>query len=195
MLESAGYTKEEIAAMHEKGDINGIKNIFKLFAGLLFAFYLLLGTAFPAEAGIISKQQEIEMGRETAMALEAQYGVVQDYELQERVNRIGQSLVAVSDRQDLEYTFKVLNCDEVNALACPGGFVYVFKGLIDYMPSDSELAGVLGHEVSHIVEKHTVHQIEKQLLTTPFAGCCHQGRYGAYRAGFAGTGSRLQPYR
>ena len=106
------------------------------------------------------------MGRETAMALEAQYGVVQDYELQERVNRIGQSLVAVSDRQDLEYTFKVLNCDEVNALACPGGFVYVFKGLIDYMPSDSELAGVLGHEVSHIVEKHTVHQIEKQLLTT-----------------------------
>lgn len=115
------------------------------------------------------------MGRETAMALEAQYGVVQDYELQERVNRIGQSLVAVSDRQDLEYTFKVLNCDEVNALACPGGFVYVFKGLIDYMPSDSELAGVLGHEVSHIVEKHTVHQIEKQLLNNPFAGCCHQG--------------------
>ena len=91
---------------------------------------------------------------------------MQDYELQERVNRIGQSLVAVSDRQDLEYTFKVLNCDEVNALVCPGGFVYVFKGLIDYMPSDSELAGVLGHEVSHIVEKHTVHQIEKQLLTT-----------------------------
>ena len=47
-----------------------LKNIFKLFAGLLFVFYLLLGTAFPAEAGIISKQQEIEMGRETAMALE-----------------------------------------------------------------------------------------------------------------------------
>ena len=53
-----------------------LKNIFKLFAGSLFAFYLLLGTAFPAEAGIISKQQEIEMGRETAMALEAQYGIL-----------------------------------------------------------------------------------------------------------------------
>ena len=143
-----------------------LKNLGKLLGGLLFAAYLLLGSVLPAEAGIISKQQEIEMGRETAMALEAQYGVVQDYELQERVNRIGQSLVAVSDRQDLEYSFKVLNCDEVNALACPGGFVYVFKGLIDYMPSDAELAGVLGHEVSHIVEKHTVHQIEKQLLTT-----------------------------
>ena len=140
-----------------------LKNIGKLLGGLLFAVYLLLGSVLPAEAGIISKQQEIEMGRETAMALEAKYGVVQDYELQERVNRIGQSLVAVSDRQDLEYSFKVLNCDEVNALACPGGFVYVFKGLIDYMPSDAELAGVLGHEVSHVVKKHTVHQIEKQL--------------------------------
>ena len=174
-----------------------LKNIFKLFAGLLFAFYLLLGTAFPAEAGIISKQQEIEMGRETAMALEAQYGVVQDYELQERVNRIGQSLVAVSDRQDLEYTFKVLNCDEVNALACPGGFVYVFKGLIDYMPSDSELAGVLGHEVSHIVEKHTVHQIEKQLLTTLLLAVATKGDMGltglasqALAAGYSRTDER-----
>ena len=85
-----------------------LKNIGKLLGGLLFAVYLLLGSVLPAEAGIISKQQEIEMGRETAMALEAKYGVVQDYELQERVNRIGQSLVAVSDRQDLEYSFKVL---------------------------------------------------------------------------------------
>lgn len=186
--------KKKLLPCTKRGDINGIKNIFKLFAGLLFAFYLLLGTAFPAEAGIISKQQEIEMGRETAMALEAQYGVVQDYELQERVNRIGQSLVAVSDRQDLEYTFKVLNCDEVNALACPGGFVYVFKGLIDYMPSDSELAGVLGHEVSHIVENIPYTRL-KTAFNNPFAGCCHQGRYGAYRACLAGTGSRLQPYR
>ena len=135
------------------------------------------------------------MGRETAMALEAQYGVVQDYELQERVNRIGQSLVAVSDRQDLEYTFKVLNCDEVNALACPGGFVYVFKGLIDYMPSDSELAGVLGHEVSHIVEKHTVHQIEKQLLTTLLLAVATKGDMGLTGLASAGTGSRLQPHR
>ena len=137
------------------------------------------------------------MGRETAMALEAQYGVVQDYELQERVNRIGQSLVAVSDRQDLEYTFKVLNCDEVNALACPGGFVYVFKGLIDYMPSDSELAGVLGHEVSHIVEKHTVHQIEKQLLTTLLLAVATKGDMGltglasqALAAGYSRTDER-----
>ena len=174
-----------------------LKNIGKLLGGLLFAVYLLLGSVLPAEAGIISKQQEIEMGRETAMALEAKYGVVQDYELQERVNRIGQSLVAVSDRQDLEYSFKVLNCDEVNALACPGGFVYVFKGLIDYMPSDAELAGVLGHEVSHVVKKHTVHQIEKQLLTTLLLAVATKGDMGltglasqALAAGYSRTDER-----
>lgn len=138
----------------------------KIFLTVLFVCCLLLGFAPPTEAGIISQQQEIEMGRETAMQLEAQYGVVQDEELQARVNRIGQRLVSVCGRQDIEYSFKVLNSNEVNALACPGGFIYVFKGLTDYMPTDAELAGVLGHEIGHIVEKHTVHQIEKQMLTT-----------------------------
>ncbi|MEG1159574.1 MAG: M48 family metallopeptidase, partial [Acidaminococcaceae bacterium] len=64
------------------------------------------------------------------------------------------------------YSFKVLNCDEVNAMAVPGGFIYVYKGLLDFMPSDDELAGVLGHEVGHIVERHSVHQVEKQLALT-----------------------------
>jgi hypothetical protein len=82
------------------------------------------------------------------------------------VNRIGQRLAAVSGRTEIAYSFKVLNHNEVNALACPGGFIYVFKGLIDYMPSDTELAGVLGHEVGHVAKKHTVNSIEKQLWTT-----------------------------
>lgn len=138
----------------------------KLFFSLLFVLCMLFSMQPPAEAGLISKEQEIQMGRDTAMQLEAQYGVVQDSALQERVNRIGQSLVKVCGRQDLEYSFKVLNSNEINALACPGGFIYVFKGLIDYMPTDAELAGVLGHEIGHVTEKHTVHQIEKQMLTT-----------------------------
>jgi len=125
------------------------------------------------EAGLISKQQEINMGKDVAKQLENQYGVVHDEDLQERVNRIGQSLVKQSARQDLAYSFKVLNNQDVNAMACPGGFVYVFKGLIDYMPSDDELAGVLGHEIGHVVKRHTVHQVEKQLalsLLTIIAG-------------------------
>ncbi|MDD4321124.1 MAG: M48 family metallopeptidase [Acidaminococcaceae bacterium] len=126
-----------------------------------------------AQAGMIGKQEEIKMGSEVASQLEAQYGVVHDDDLQERVERIGQSLVKQCDRKDLHYTFKVLNTNDVNALSVPGGFVYVFKGLIDFMPSDDELAGVLGHEIGHIVKRHSVHQIEKQLalsLLTIVAG-------------------------
>lgn len=71
--------------------------------------------------------------------------------------------MSVCDRKNLTYTFKVLNTDEINALAVPGGFIYLYKGLVDYMPSDEELAGVIGHEIGHIVKRHTVRRIEKNL--------------------------------
>ena len=138
----------------------------KILLIILMIFSCVLGVQPSAEAGLISKSQEISMGKDVAAQLEAKYGVVQDEDLQARVNTIGQRLVAVSGRQDLEYSFKVLNSDEVNAMAVPGGFIYVFKGLLDYMPSDDELAGVLGHEVGHIVKKHSVKQVEKQMALT-----------------------------
>lgn len=116
-----------------------------------------------AEAFLISTKQEIDLGKGVAKELEKKYGLVNDPELQARVTRLGMSIVAVSDRKDLPYTFKVLNSKEVNALAVPGGYIYLFKGLIDYMPSDNELAGIIGHEVGHIVKKHTVVQIERSL--------------------------------
>jgi len=139
-----------------------LKTCSKFIATLL----LVLGCSYcsSTEAGIISKEQEISMGKATSKQLEAKYGLSQDYELQERVERVGKRLAEVCSRKELEYSFKVLNCNEINALACPGGFIYVYKGLLDYMPSDTELAGVLSHEITHIVDKHTVHSLEKQLL-------------------------------
>ena len=142
-----------------------MKKLFKFFLSFVVACCCFVGLR-PAEASMISLEQEIQMGKGTAQALEAKYGLSQDYALNERVDRIGQSLAAVCGRNDITYSFKVLNCNEVNALACPGGFIYVFKGLMDYMPTDTELAGVLGHEVGHVAKKHTVHSIEKQLWTS-----------------------------
>ena len=77
---------------------------------------------------MISEKQEIEMGQKVAQQQEAQYGLYQNDEVQARVDRIGQSLVKYSDRKNLTYTFKVLNTQDVNALSCPGGFIYCVQG-------------------------------------------------------------------
>ncbi|MER2139014.1 MAG: M48 family metallopeptidase [Succiniclasticum sp.] len=141
----------------------------KQFYRIIFTILCLLGVTCAvqpaAEAGMISEKQEIEMGKAAAQQIEARYGVINDPQVTDRVNRIGQSLVDVCGRKNLKYTFKVLNTEDINALACPGGYIYVFKGLLDYMPSDAELAGVLGHEIGHVVKRHTVHQIEKNMWT------------------------------
>ncbi|WP_371379315.1 M48 family metallopeptidase [Sporomusa aerivorans] len=140
-----------------------IPNYIRRITGLLFCLLVLLNLyGLPrASAGLISTQQEISLGANVAKQLESKYGLVDDPELAERVARIGARLVTVADRQDLKYSFKVLNAKEVNALAAPGGFIYIFKGLVDYMPSDDELAAVLGHELGHIDKRHSVKQIEK----------------------------------
>ncbi len=141
-------------------------NRWRNIAGLLVSLALLASVAgwLPtAEAALIGTKDEIEIGRRVAMELETKYGVVKDPDMQARVSRIGAKIAAASDRKDIEYSFKVLNTKEVNALALPGGFVYLFKGLVDYMPSDEELAGIIGHEVGHISKRHTVRQMEKSL--------------------------------
>ena len=130
---------------------------------LLALLCMFLFAGMPqAQAAMIGEQQEIEMGRKAGEQLEAHYGLYQDEEMQARIDRIGQSLAQYSNRK-IPYRFKVLNTQDVNALACPGGFIYVYKGLVDFMTSDDELAAVLGHEIGHIERRHTVHQIEKQM--------------------------------
>lgn len=144
----------------------------KLFGILVFCLLMAL-PAPRSQAAMISQKQEIEMGQQVAQQLENHYGLVQDDEIQDRVSRIGQKLLANGTRPGLTYTFKVLNTPDVNALACPGGFIYVYKGLLDYMTSDDELAAVLGHEIGHIEKRHTVHQMEQQMalsLLTLLAG-------------------------
>lgn len=147
-------------------------NVRRLACWLILLVAIVIYSPPAVQASIISTSEEIKIGQGVAKDLEQKYGVVDDPALQERVTAIGEKIVAVSDRKDLKYTFKVLNSDEINALALPGGFVYIFKGLVDYMPSDDELAGVIGHEVGHIVKRHTVKQIEQNLMMSLIFGAC-----------------------
>jgi predicted Zn-dependent protease len=88
------------------------------------------------------------------MKIVARFGVYRDPELSAYVTRVGERIAKESNRPDLNYTFTILNDEEINAFAVPGGFVYVTRGILMHLNSESELAAVLGHEIAHVTEKH-----------------------------------------
>jgi len=109
----------------------------------------------------ISQQQEIQMGQEYAQQINAQLPIVQDPEINRYINVLGDSIAHLTSRGNLEWHFFVVDAQEVNAFAVPGGYVYVNRGLIQRADQMDELAGVLGHEIGHVVRRHTVKQMEK----------------------------------
>src|SRR2546423_2554253 len=109
----------------------------------------------------ISKQQEVQMGQEYAQQINAQLPIVQDPELNRYINVLGDSIARLTSRGNLDWHFFIVDAQEVNAFAVPGGFVYVNRGLIQRADQMDELAGVLGHEIGHVVRRHTVKQMEK----------------------------------
>lgn len=125
----------------------------KFFAGAVLAV--------SAAACGVSTQQEVQMGTEYASQINAQLPIVQDAEINRYVNVLGDSIANLADSRGLDYHFYVVNAAEINAFAVPGGFVYVNRGLIDRTQNLSQLAGVLGHEIGHVVRRHSVKQMEK----------------------------------
>lgn len=107
-----------------------------------------------------STDKEVQMGQAIAKQVEKEYKLADDPLIQKRVEEIGKKIASVSDRKEIDYTFKVLDDEEVNAVSLPGGFVYVNKGLIDKIASDDELAGVLAHEVGHVVARHSIKKLQ-----------------------------------
>jgi len=114
-------------------------------------------------SGLINEKTEISIGRDAAADLERQHGVVTDQAMNARLARASEPIAAVSGRANLPWSFKILNDPAVNAMALPGGFVYATKGLIGFVRSDAELAGVMGHEIAHVARRHSVQQIETAL--------------------------------
>lgn len=109
----------------------------------------------------ISQQQEVAMGQDYAQQINAQLPIVQDPELNRYINVLGDQIASRTSRADLDWRFFIVDSREVNAFAVPGGFIYVNRGLIERTSRMSELAGVLGHEVGHVVQRHSIQQMEK----------------------------------
>jgi len=111
-----------------------------------------------------SKREEVRIGQQVAAEVEKAYKPDPDPAVQQRVQLIGQRLVAVAGDKDFQYSFKVLDSKEINAFALPGGPIYVFRGLIDKVGNDDDmLAGVLAHEMAHVNRRHANKQYTQGL--------------------------------
>jgi len=114
----------------------------------------------------VSTQQEIQMGAEYSQQINSQLPIVQDAEINRYINVLGDSIARLTSRTDITqaggWHFYVVDSKEVNAFAVPGGYVYVNRGLIERTQRMDQLAGVLGHEIGHVVKRHSIQQMQQQ---------------------------------
>jgi predicted Zn-dependent protease len=119
-----------------------------------------------SEISLVSESQEVELGRQSAQQVAQSIGFYPDEQLQAYVAGIGKRMAAESERPNLPWEFHVVNDAAVNAFALPGGFIYVTRGLLTYVNNEAELATVVGHEIGHVTNRHSVQQISKAQLAT-----------------------------
>ena len=139
----------------------------------IFNFVLLVSLSFgcainPVSGNqdfvLMSEDQEVAMGSNYSKQVLKQIAIYPDKKVQEYVQNIGDSLAKKSHRPELVYRFIVLDSPDVNAFALPGGYIFIYRGLMAYLSSEEELASVLGHELGHVTARHSVQQISKSQL-------------------------------
>ena len=111
---------------------------------------------------LVSEQQEIQMGAQAHQDVLKEYAALDHPALQAYVNEVGQRLAKQSHRSGLKWHFTVVDSPDVNAFALPGGYVYITRGIMAYLNSEAELAGVVGHEIGHVTARHGVRQQSAQ---------------------------------
>jgi predicted Zn-dependent protease len=135
-----------------------------LTACVLFAACVKNPVTGKRQLTLLSESQEIAMGQESHPEVLAEFGIVENKELQEYFSRIGNDLAKVSHRPDLPWHFTVVDSPVVNAFAVPGGYIYLTRGILEHMNNEAEMAGVLGHEIGHVTARHSVTQMSQGQL-------------------------------
>jgi predicted Zn-dependent protease len=121
---------------------------------ILAALLLLLS------ACSVSEDEEVALGHENAAQINAQLPIVTDPAISGYIQALGQSIAKGTSRSDLDWHFYVVNTKQVNAFALPGGYIYVNRGLIESTDRLDQLTGTLGHEIGHVIQRHSVKQME-----------------------------------
>jgi len=148
-------------------DFNKLKTVCLVLVSLSLIGCGTFGTYNPAtgrkEFVFISTSEEVSMGRDIHQKILQQYELSDDKGQLSHIQTIGQRLTQVSDRQDYQYHFYLIEKDELNAFTTPGGNIYVFTGLMDKLSTDEQIAAVLSHEIGHCAAKHTIKKFQVAL--------------------------------
>jgi beta-barrel assembly-enhancing protease len=116
---------------------------------------------------LMSDEEEVEFGRTVDEEIRRHYSVCTTYEPLQMLREIGSKLIAVSDRKDLPFVFRILNSESLNAFSAPGGYIYVTTGLLRFVKNTDEVAGILGHEVAHIALRHAAKMLRESQINRP----------------------------
>ena len=111
----------------------------------------------------ITEEQEIYLGRSVSARILAQYPMLDNAYLTKYINMVGTTVAMVSERPDLPFHFAVLNTEEVNAFAAPGGYIFITRGMLKSLKNEDELAAILAHEIGHVCAKHSLKSIKNEL--------------------------------
>ncbi len=112
----------------------------------------------------ITDEQERKLGRDVAARVIGRFGLVRDARRTYYLNLVGQTIARRSDRPGIPYRFAILDTDDVNAYACPGGYIFVTRGALDMVRDEAELAAVLAHEIAHVTERHIIKALQKSKI-------------------------------
>ncbi|MEW6101379.1 MAG: Maf family nucleotide pyrophosphatase [Candidatus Omnitrophota bacterium] len=146
-----------ICVMCHVSCVIGLLGLVSFLSGCTTEYNIVTGEQ---ETYYYSTEREVNLGEAIKRQVEREYKLAEDSLVAARVQEIGKKIAAVCDRKDIDYYFNVLDDEEVNAVSLPGGIVYVNKGLVDKVANDDELAGVLAHEVGHIVARHSIKKLQ-----------------------------------
>jgi predicted Zn-dependent protease len=137
----------------------------RLALGLAPALYLGLASCAtnPVTGGqdfvLVTEAQELRIGRQADAQVKQRYPLYDAHRMQAYVEGIGERLAKASHRPGISYRFVIVDSADVNAFALPGGYVYISRGILPYLNSEAELAGVIGHEIGHVTARHSVQRL------------------------------------
>ncbi len=170
------------------------------YSRLIIIFILLLAGGCTTEFNPATGRQESLMygddkeksiGASVALQVEKTMPINTEIDINERVEKILAKIVSVADRQDVVYSIRVIDEDEMNAFSLPGGYIYINKGLIDRVGNDDQLAAVIAHELAHVVAKHSMKRLQGAYGATLLTGAAIFSGSGELAAGVSLASSSL----